>query len=60
MTNYQKLPRDGVAQERVRRKHSGKGKEAKKNPLGPTGTGPQFKTGRGEEWFKEWWRKDGT
>ena len=28
-TNYQKKPRDGAAQERVRRKHGGGGQEAR-------------------------------
>ena len=29
-------------------------------PPGPAGTRPQVEAGRGEEWFKEWRKKDGT
>ena len=28
--------------------------------MGPAGTRPQVKVSRGEEWFKEWRRKDRT
>ena len=29
-------------------------------PSGPTGTRPQVEAGRGEDWFKKWWKKDRT
>ena len=64
MTNYHKTPRDGAAQERVKRKHDGGGQEARNSrhdpPSGPSGTGPQVEDSRGEEWFEKWWRKYGT
>ena len=64
MRLYQKKPRDRAAQEQVRKKH-GRLRQEDRNwrhdsPSGPAGTGPQVEAGRGEEWFKEWWKKDGT
>ena len=64
-TKYQKTSRDGAAQERVKTNRGGGGQEDRKwrqppPPLGPAGTGPQFKDNRGEEWFEECWRKDRT
>ena len=52
MTNYQKTPRDGAAQEQVKRKHGGGGHEARNwrhdPPSGPAGNRPQVNIGRGE------------
>ena len=48
---HQKTPRDGAAQEQVRRKHAGGGQEARDwkhdPPSGPAGTGPAVEAGRG-------------
>ena len=64
MKKYKKKPRYGTAQEQARRKHNRGGHEANNwrhgSPSGPAETGPQVGAGRGEEWFKEWWKKDGT
>ena len=57
MEKYQKKPRDGAAQEKVRRKHGGGGQEARNwrhySPSGRAGTGPQVEAVRGGGWFKE-------
>ena len=57
ITNYQKKPRDGAAQEKVRRKHGRGGHEVRNlihnSPSEPAGTRPQVEARRGEEWFKE-------
>ena len=63
-TNYQKKPRDGVAQERGRRKHGGGGQEDRNwrhdPPRDRQGPGCRSRPAGGGGWFEEWWRKDGT
>ena len=63
-TDYKNKPREWAAQERLRMNHGGGGHEASNwmhdFPSGTAGTRLQVEAGRGEEWFKEFWKKDRT
>ena len=50
----------GAGEEEARQRSTGGQELEARPPSGPAGTGPQVEAGREEEWFKEWWRKDGT
>ena len=50
----------GTGEEEARRRRTGDQELEARLPSGPAGTGPQVEAGRGEEWFKEWWKNDRT